>query len=71
LIVDRQLPELDGLGVIEHLRDEQVRTPVLVLSALRAVEDSVQGQRVGEDDYLTKPFALSSSLQDALLKHKD
>ena len=70
LIVDRQLPGLDGLGLIERLRDEQVRTPVLVLSALCAVEDRVQGLRVGGDDYLTKPFALVELVAriDALLR---
>src|ERR1700739_3509171 len=70
LIVDRQLPGLDGLEVIERLREEQVRTPVLVLSALRAVEDRVQGLRVGGDDYLTKPFSLAELIAriDALLR---
>lgn len=58
LIVDRGLPGLDGLGVIESLRKDQVRTPALVLSALGAVEDRVLGLRAGGDDYLTKPFAL-------------
>lgn len=58
MIVDRVLPGLDGLGVIESLRKDQVRTPALVLSALGAVEDRVLGLRVGGDDYLTKPFAL-------------
>jgi two-component system, OmpR family, response regulator len=58
MIVDRLLPGLDGLSVIESLRKEQVRTPVLVLSALGAVDDRVRGLRMGGDDYLTKPFAL-------------
>ncbi len=58
LIVDRVLPGLDGLGVIETLRKDQVRTPALVLSALSAVEDRVLGLRMGGDDYLAKPFAL-------------
>jgi two-component system, OmpR family, response regulator len=58
LIVDRMLPELDGLAVIETLRAEQVRTPVLVLSALGAVDDRIRGLKAGGDDYLTKPFAL-------------
>ncbi|WP_061027745.1 response regulator transcription factor [Bradyrhizobium sp. CCH5-F6] len=58
LIVDRMLPGMDGLTVIEALRKDQVRTPVLVLSALGAVDDRVRGLRVGGDDYLTKPFAL-------------
>src|SRR5260370_12403318 len=58
MIVDRMLPGMDGLTVIEALRKEQVRTPVLVLSALGAVDDRVRGLRMGGDDYLTKPFAV-------------
>ena len=58
LIVDRLLPEIDGLTIIQSLREEQVRTPVLVLSALGAVDDRVRGLRAGGDDYLAKPFAM-------------
>ena len=58
LIVDRMLPGMDGLTIIEALRKEQVSTPVLVLSALGAVDDRVRGLRSGGDDYLTKPFAV-------------
>jgi two-component system OmpR family response regulator len=58
VIVDRMLPELDGLTIIETLREEGLRTPVLVLSALGGVDDRVRGLRAGGDDYLTKPFAL-------------
>jgi two-component system OmpR family response regulator len=58
LIVDRMLPQMDGLTVIDILRKEHVRTPVLVLSALGAVTDRVRGLRTGGDDYLTKPFAI-------------
>jgi two-component system, OmpR family, response regulator len=58
MIVDRLLPGMDGLTVIEALRRDQVRTPVLVLSALGAVDDRVRGLRMGGDDYLTKPFAI-------------
>jgi two-component system, OmpR family, response regulator len=57
IIVDRLLPGMDGLTIIEALRQEGVRTPVLVLSALGAVNDRVRGLRAGGDDYLTKPFA--------------
>ncbi len=49
---------MDGLTVIDILRKEHVRTPVLVLSALGAVNDRVRGLRMGGDDYLTKPFAV-------------
>ncbi len=58
LIIDRMLPGMDGLAVIDTLRREQIRTPVLVLSALGAVNDRVRGLRAGGDDYLTKPFAV-------------
>ena len=58
MIVDRLLPGMDGLTIIEALRQEHVRTPVLVLSALAAVDDRVRGLRMGGDDYLTKPFEL-------------
>jgi two-component system OmpR family response regulator len=57
MIVDRLLPGVDGLTIIEALRQEGIRTPVLVLSALGAVDDRVRGLRAGGDDYLTKPFA--------------
>src|SRR5207237_10278865 len=57
IIVDRLLPGMDGLTIIEALRREGMRTPVLVLSALGAVDDRVRGLRAGGDDYLTKPFA--------------
>jgi two-component system OmpR family response regulator len=58
MIVDRMLPGMDGLTIIEALRQEEVRTPVLVLSALGGVDDRVRGLRAGGDDYLTKPFEL-------------
>jgi two-component system OmpR family response regulator len=58
MIVDRLLPGIDGLSIIETLRQEQVQTPVLVLSALGAIDDRVRGLRAGGDDYLTKPFAI-------------
>jgi len=58
MIVDRLLPGMDGLTIIEALRKGDVRTPVLVLSALGAIDDRVRGLRSGGDDYLTKPFAI-------------
>jgi len=56
LIVDRMLPRLDGLTLIRSLREHQVSTPVLILSALDQVDDRVKGLRAGGDDYLTKPY---------------
>jgi two-component system OmpR family response regulator len=61
-IVDLMLPELDGLGVIERWRAQKVKTPVIILSAKRSVDDRVKGLQVGGDDYLTKPFAFSELL---------
>ena len=58
MIVDRMLPGMDGLTIVEALRHDQIRTPVLILSALGAVDDRVRGLRMGGDDYLTKPFAI-------------
>lgn len=57
LVVDRLLPGLDGLAVLEALRRAGVRTPALVLSALGDVDERVRGLRAGGDDYLAKPFA--------------
>jgi two-component system, OmpR family, response regulator len=70
MIVDRMLPGMDGLTIIEALRQEQVRTPVLILSALGAIDDRVRGLRTGGDDYLTKPFAIVELLArlEALLR---
>jgi two-component system OmpR family response regulator len=56
-IVDIMLPRLDGLALIERLRAEGIRTPVLILSARHAVDDKVRGFQTGGDDYLTKPFS--------------
>jgi two-component system OmpR family response regulator len=70
LIVDRMLPQLDGLALIAALRQKGVATPVLVLSALGTVDDRVEGLRAGGDDYLVKPFALAELLArvEALLR---
>jgi two-component system OmpR family response regulator len=72
MIVDRLLPGMDGLTIVEALRKEQVSTPVLVLSALGAVDDRVRGLRAGGDDYLTKPYAFVELLAriDALMRRR-
>ncbi len=61
-VVDVMLPGLDGLSLIEDLRARKVRTPVLILSARRSVDDRVRGLQAGGDDYLVKPFAFSELL---------
>lgn len=59
ITLDRLLPDGDGLAVVERLRREGVRTPVLMLSALSDVDQRIAGLRAGGDDYLVKPFVPS------------
>src|SRR5215217_7192038 len=61
-IVDLMLPGLDGISLIQSLRRDGVKTPVLILSAKQSVDDRVKGLEIGADDYLTKPFAFSELL---------
>jgi two-component system OmpR family response regulator len=61
-IVDLMLPRLDGLSVIQRMRERKIRTPVIILSAKHSVDDRVKGLQIGGDDYLTKPFAFSELL---------
>ena len=62
LIVDRMLPKLDGLSVIQQVRAADLKTPVLILSALSDVDERVKGLRAGGDDYLAKPYAFAELL---------
>ncbi len=62
LIIDRMLPRLDGLTLLQKLREEGNQTPALFLSALGEVEDKVEGLRAGGDDYIAKPYAFSELL---------
>ncbi|UUL83822.1 response regulator transcription factor [Sphingomonas qomolangmaensis] len=57
IILDRNLPELDGLAVLKAIRAKGDATPVLLLSALGTVDDRIAGLRAGGDDYLPKPFS--------------
>jgi DNA-binding response OmpR family regulator len=61
-IVDVMLPELDGMSLTRSLREADVQTPVLILTARDAVDDRVDGLRSGADDYLVKPFAFDELL---------
>jgi two-component system OmpR family response regulator len=72
IITDRMLPHVDGLAIVQLLRQQGRTTPVLVLSALGTVDDRVKGLRAGGDDYLTKPFAFAELLArvEALLRRK-
>lgn len=62
IILDRLLPRVDGLTILQTMRSADVRTPVLLLSALGEVDEKVKGLRCGADDYLSKPFSLSELL---------
>ena len=70
IIADRQLPHLDGLSIVQMLRKQGNKIPVLILSALGSVDERIEGLRAGGDDYLTKPFAFGELLAriEALLR---
>ncbi len=72
LVVDRMLPNLDGLSLVERLREAGNGTPVLFLSALGDVDDRVRGLKAGGDDYLAKPYAFSELLAriEALVRRR-
>ena len=61
-VIDRMMPRLNGLDLIDELRRRGDQRPVLMLSAMSEVEDRVLGLRAGADDYLVKPFALEELL---------
>ena len=58
IILDRRLPDSDGLEVCQVLREEGVSTPILILSAMSHLDQRVEGLEFGADDYLIKPFAM-------------
>ena len=62
ILLDIMLPGLDGLSVLEQLRERERDTPVLLLTAKDTIADRVKGLRKGADDYLIKPFALEELL---------
>lgn len=62
LIVDRMVPEVDGLTIIQTLRASGNHTPVLILTALDKVEERVKGLKAGADDYLVKPYSFTELL---------
>lgn len=62
IILDRMLPEMDGLAILKTIRAIGVKTPVLVLTALGGIDNRVEGLEAGADDYLIKPFAFAELL---------
>lgn len=70
IILDRMLPLLDGLSLLEMLRAEGDDTPVIILSAIGSTDERVRGLRAGSDDYLVKPFAMSELLARLEVLHR-
>lgn len=62
IILDRMLPEIDGLTVLEALRRSRLQTPVILATALDSLQDRINGLDAGADDYLPKPFAVEELL---------
>ncbi len=62
MIVDRHMPQMDGLSLVKAARASHVKTPVLFLTTMGGVDDRVEGLEAGGDDYLTKPFAFAELL---------
>ena len=62
IVLDRMLPLMDGISVLRALRERNVKTPVLLLTALGELHDRVEGLDAGADDYLVKPFAFAELL---------
>lgn len=62
IILDRMLPGIDGIEICKKLRDQQIHTPIIMLTAKGEVVDRVEGLNAGADDYLPKPFAFEELL---------
>ncbi len=73
MILDRMLPDMDGVEICRQLRQEQVGTRILMLTARDALGDKIGGLRAGADDYLTKPFSFDEFVAriEALLRRSD
>ncbi|MCK7539880.1 MAG: response regulator [Marinilabiliales bacterium] len=62
VVLDLMLPGMDGVEALERIRSENLKLPVLILTARSSVDDKVEGLKAGADDYLTKPFHLEEFL---------
>ncbi|MEQ1705920.1 MAG: response regulator transcription factor [Rickettsiales bacterium] len=72
MIIDRMLPEVDGITIVQTLRASDNQTPIILLTALDKVEERVKGLKVGADDYLAKPYSFSElqARLDAITRRK-
>jgi two-component system, OmpR family, response regulator len=73
ITIDRMLPDIDGIAVMQRLREQGIAAPVLIISALGEIDERVRGLRAGGDDYLTKPFSFIELLArvEALARRSD
>lgn len=62
VVLDRMLPAMDGLAVLQALRAADITTPIIILSALGSLDERLKGLTAGSDDYITKPFAFAELL---------
>lgn len=62
IVLDRMLPQVDGLAIVRTMRASGIKTPALLLTALGGIDDRVEGLEAGADDYLIKPFAMAELL---------
>lgn len=62
MVIDRRLPDMDGLDIVRRLRADRIATPILMLTALGTLADKVEGLDAGADDYLVKPFEFDELL---------
>ncbi|MFA6082338.1 MAG: response regulator transcription factor [Patescibacteria group bacterium] len=65
IVLDRMLPEVDGIKICMAMREEKKKTPIIMLTAKDRVQDRVEGLNAGADDYLVKPFAFEELLARA------
>jgi two-component system OmpR family response regulator len=73
IVLDRMLPQMDGLTILRTLRAEDKTTPAIILSALGQIDHRVEGLKAGGDDYLVKPFAFSELMAriEAIVRRRD
>ncbi len=73
IVLDRMLPQMDGLSILKTLRAEDKTTPAIILSALGQIDHRVEGLKAGGDDYLVKPFAFSELMAriEAIVRRRD
>nr|WP_236082254.1 response regulator [Acidipropionibacterium jensenii] len=70
IVLDRRLPGMDGLSLVRAIRRARIATPILLLTALGAVDDRVDGLDAGANDYLVKPFAFEELLARMRALHR-